>query len=198
MRKILATLATVAAVLGFAASTVAPAQAASAPTILTVSNKTPLPAGGQNEIITGTNLNLVTAVIVDKTAVQIVSQTATKLVFITPAHEAGRVGFTLYYGSKKLIYPDSLVYKKGPSRALAPLPYIPDTLKVGASFSMVPGDPKWATTVLSLTPANCSVDSALNVKALKKGTCKLQISIVLDTMDPNYRGRDAMYDVTIN
>ncbi len=198
MRKFLAIAAAAAAVIGITTATVAPAQAASTPTILTVSNKNPLPAGGQNEILTGTNLNLVTAVIVDKTAAQIVSQTATKLVFIIPAHAAGRVGFTLYYSGKKLAYPDSLVYKAGPTRALAPLPYIPDTLKVGASFSMVPGDPKWATSVLSLTPLTCSVDSALTVKGLKKGTCQLQISIVLDTMDPTYRGRDAMYDLTVN
>jgi len=199
MRKLLAIAAAAAAVIGFTTATVAPAQAASTPTILTISNRTPLPAGGQNEIVTGTNLNLVTSVVVDKAPGRIVSQTATKLVFILPAHALGKTGITLYYGTNKTYaYPNSLVYKVGPSRALVPLPYIPDTLKVGATFSMVPGEPAWATTVTSLTPTLCSVDSALNVKALKKGTCQLQISIVLDTMDPNYRGRDAMYDLTVN
>ena len=198
MRKFVATVAAIAAVFGLVTASSTAAQAASAPTILAISNKNPLPAGGQNEIVTGTGLTLVTGVLVGTTAAQIVSQTATKLVFITPAHEAGRVGITLYYGSKKLVYPDSLVYKKGPTRALAPLPYIPDTLKVGKTFSMVPGNPAWVTTVLSKTPATCTVDSQLNVKGLRKGDCLLQISIVLDTMDPTYRGRDAMYDVVIN
>ena len=198
MRKLGAIFAAVIAAFSIATATVVPAQAAAAPTVLTVSNKTPLPAGGQNMIVTGTNLNLVTGVIVDKSAAQIVSQVPTKLVFITPAHEAGRVSITFFYGAKKLIYKDSLVYKKGPSRALVPLPYIPDTLKVGKTFSMVPGNPAWATVVLSRTPNTCTVDSALNVKGVAKGTCLLQISITLDTMDPTYRGRDAVYDVVIN
>jgi hypothetical protein len=197
MRTLLAFVATAAAVIGITTATIAPAQAAVSPSVLTVSNKNPLPAGGQNIIITGKNLDIVTAVLVDTVSAQIVSQSASTLVFITPAHVAARVGFSLVYGSKKLNYPDSLVYKLGPKRALVPLPYIPDTLKIGASFSMVPGNPAWVTTVKSLTPAVCSVDTALNVKALKRGSCLLQISIVLDTMDPAYRGRVALYDVTV-
>jgi hypothetical protein len=198
MRKLLAIFAAVATVFGISTATVVPAQAATTPVILTVSNKAPLPAGGQNIILTGKNFNVVTSVIVDTTRATMVSKTDTKLVFISPAHSAARVGITLVYGTKKYLYPDSLVYKVGPTRALVPLPYIPDTLKVGASFSMVPGNPAWATTVTSLTQATCTVDANLNVKAIKKGTCQLQISIVLDTMDRTYRGRDAMYDLTVN
>ncbi|MFM6962725.1 MAG: IPT/TIG domain-containing protein [Micrococcales bacterium] len=199
MRKLLAIIATAAVAFGIATVATAPAQAAStSPTILAVSNKTPLPAGGQNVILTGTNLNVVTSVLVDKSVAQVVSQVPTKLVFITPEHLAGRVGITLIYGTKKYVYGDSMVYKAGPTRALVPLPYIPDTLKVGASFSMVPGNPAWATTVVSKTPLTCTVDASLNVTGVKKGTCLLAFSIVLDTLDRTYRGRDAVYDVVIN
>lgn len=198
MRKLIAILAATIAVFGITTATSMPAQAASTPSILTVSNKNPLPAGGQNITLTGANLNVVTSVLVDTSVAQIVSQAATKLVFISPAHSAARVGITLVYGSKKYLYPDSLVYKAGLSRALVPLPFIPDTLKVGKTFSMVPGNAAWVTVVQSLTPLLCSVDSNLNVKGLKKGDCMLQFTITVDSMDPAYRSRTAMYDVTIN
>jgi hypothetical protein len=197
MRKLVAIISATAFLFG-ATSAVMPAQAASTPVITQVSNKNPLPAGGQNIVLTGTNLNKVTSVIVDKDPAQIVSAAATKLVFISPAHVAARVSITLYYTGGKYIYADSLVYKAGPTRALVPLPFIPDTMKVGNTFSMVPGNPKWATVVLSRTPALCSVSSDLTVKALKKGECQLDISITLDTLDPTYRGRQAIYFVTVN
>ena len=99
MRKFIAAVAMIASVLGMSVTT-APATAATpVPKILQVNNKKPLPAGGQNITLYGTNLHVTTAVIIDKTAAAVVSKTATKLVFITPAHASGLVSISLKYGS---------------------------------------------------------------------------------------------------
>jgi hypothetical protein len=103
----------------------------------------------------------------------------------------------LTYPGGKLTLKDALIYRDGPRRALVPLPYIPDTLKVGKTFSMKTGDPAWVVTVKSLTPRTCTV-SGLIVKGKARGDCALQFSITVDTNNRTYRSRDAMWDLVIN
>jgi hypothetical protein len=197
MRKFIAAVAMIASVLGFSIAS-APANAATpTPSILQVSNKKPLPAGGQNITLFGANLNLVTAVVVDKTNATIVSKAATKLTFITPAHMNGLASISLKYGTKTYVLKDALLYKDSANRVLAPLPYIPETLKVGKTVEMTPGNLAWEVVVTTGTPAVCSV-SGLVVTGLKKGECSLNIDVNVDTMDRTYRSRSAVYFVTIN
>lgn len=196
MRKFIAAAAMIASVLGFSISAV-PANAASAPVILQVSNKKPLPAGGQNITLYGSNLQLTTSVIVDKSVATIVSKAATKLTFITPAHMNGLASISLKYGSKTYVLKDALLYKDSANRVLAPLPYIPESLKVGRTVSMTPGNPAWQVVVTTDTPNICSVNG-LVVKALKKGECSLSIDMNVDTMDRTYRSRSALYFITVN
>lgn len=196
MRKFIAAVAMIASVLGFSIAA-APANAATAPSILQVSNKKPLPAGGQNITLYGANLTLVTGVVVDKSNATIVSKAATKLTFITPAHSNGLASITLKYGTKTYVLKDALLYKDSANRVLAPLPYIPETLKVGKTVEMTPGNPAWQVVVTTDTPAVCSV-SGLVVTGLKKGECSLNIDVNVDTMDRTYRSRSALYFITIN
>jgi hypothetical protein len=197
MRKFIAAVAMIASVLGMAVAA-APANAATpVPKILQVSNKKPLPAGGQNITLYGTSLNLVSAVIVDKTTATMVSKEATKLVFITPAHANGLANISLKYGSKTYVLKDALLYKDSANRVLAPLPYIPETLKLGRTVSMTPGNSAWQVVVTTDTPAICSI-TGLVVKALKKGECALNIDVNVDTMDRTYRSRSALYFITVN
>ncbi len=197
MRKFIAAVAMIASVLGMSVAA-APANAATpVPKILQVSNKKPLPAGGQNITLYGTNLNLVSAVIVDKTTATMVSKEATKLVFITPAHANGLANISLKYGSKTYVLKDALLYKDSANRVLAPLPYIPETLKVGRTVSMTPGNSAWQVVVTTDTPTICSI-TGLEVKALKKGECALNIDVNVDTMDRTYRSRSALYFITVN
>lgn len=197
MRKFIAAVAMIASVLGMSVA-VAPANAATpVPKILQVSNKKPLPAGGQNITLYGTSLNLVSAVIVDKTTATMVSKEATKLVFITPAHANGLANISLKYGTKTYVLKDALLYKDSANRVLAPLPYIPETLKVGRTVSMTPGNSAWQVVVTTDTPTICSI-TGLEVKALKKGECALNIDVNVDTMDRTYRSRSALYFITVN
>lgn len=196
MRKFIAAVAMIASVLGFSLAA-APANAAAAPKVLQVSNKKPLPAGGQNITLYGTSLNLVSAVIVDKTAATVVSKAADKLVFITPAHANGLVAISLKYGTKTYVLKDALLYKDSANRVLAPLPYIPETLKLGRTVTMTPGNSAWQVVVTTDTPAICSI-TGLVVKAIKKGECALNIDVNVDTMDRTYRSRSALYFITVN
>ena len=197
MRKFISAVAVVASILGFSIAA-APAQASSAvPSILQVNNNRPLPAGGQNITLFGRNLNVVTAVIIDKSPATIVSKTATNLVFITPPHAEGRVSISLKYGTRTLVVRDSLLYKASANRVLVPLPFIPETLKVGRTVSMLPGNSAWKVTVTTTSTRICSING-LVVTALRKGECALSLDVEVDNMDPTYRSRQALYFVTIN
>ena len=197
MRKFISAVAVVASILGFSIAA-APAQASSAvPSILQVNNNRPLPAGGQNITLFGRNLNVVTAVIIDKSPATIVSKTATNLVFITPPHAEGRVSISLKYGTRTLVVRDSLLYKASANRVLVPLPFIPETLKAGRTVIMTPGNPAWNVTVTTTSKNICSI-SGLVVNALRKGECALSLNVEVDTMDPTYRSRQALYFITVN
>jgi hypothetical protein len=197
MRKLISTVAMIASVLGFSIAA-APANAATAvPSVLQVDNKKPLPAGGQNITLFGKNLNVVTAVVIDKTAATIVSKSATNLTFITPAHAEGLVSISLKYGTKTKVIKDSLRYKASLNRVLAPLPYIPETLKVGRTVSMLPGNSTWKVVVTTDTPTICSI-TGLVVTAVRKGECALTIDIEVPTLDTTYRGRQGLYFITVN
>ena len=197
MRKLIATVAMIASVLGFSLAA-APANAAPAvPSILQVNNKKPLPAGGQNITLFGTNLNVVTSVVIDKTTATIVSKSATALTFISPAHTEGLVAISLKYGTKTKVVKDALLYKGSLNRVLAPLPYIPETLKVGRTVSMLPGNSTWKVVVTTDTPTICSI-TGLVVTALRKGECALTIDVEVPTMDTTYRSRQALYFITVN
>ncbi len=197
MRKLIATVAMIASVLGFSLAA-APANAAPAvPSILQVNNKKPLPAGGQNITLFGTNLNVVTSVVIDKTTATIVSKSATALTFISPAHTEGLVAISLKYGTKTKVVKDALLYKGSLNRVLAPLPYIPETLKVGRTVSMLPGNSTWKVVVTTDTPKTCSI-TGLVVTALRKGECALTIDVEVPTMDTTYRSRQALYFITVN
>jgi hypothetical protein len=197
MRKLIATVAMIASVLGFSLAA-APANAATAvPSILQVNNKKPLPAGGQNITLFGSNLSVVTAVVIDKTAATIVSKSATALTFISPAHAEGLVAISLKYGTKTKVVKDALLYKASANRVLAPLPYIPETLKAGRTVSMLPGNSTWKVVVTTDTSAICSI-TGLVVTALRKGECALTIDVEVPTMDTTYRSRQALYFITVN
>jgi hypothetical protein len=197
MRKLIATVAMIASVLGFSLSA-APANAAPAvPSILQVNNKKPLPAGGQNITLFGSNLSVVTAVVIDKTTATIVSKSATALTFISPAHAEGLVAISLKYGTKTKVVKDALLYKASANRVLAPLPYIPETLKAGRTVSMLPGNSTWKVVVTTDTPKTCSI-TGLVVTALRKGECALTIDVEVPTMDTTYRSRQALYFITVN
>jgi len=197
MRKLIATVAMIASVLGFSLAA-APANAAPAvPSILQVNNKKPLPAGGQNITLFGTNLNVVTSVVIDKTTATIVSKSATALTFISPAHTEGLVAISLKYGTKTKVVKDALLYKGSLNRVLAPLPYIPETLKVGRTVSMLPGNSTWKVIVTTDTLKTCSI-TGLVVTALRKGECALTIDVEVPTMDTTYRSRQALYFITVN
>jgi hypothetical protein len=197
MRKLISAVAMIALVLGFSVAA-APANAAPAvPSILQVNNKKPLPAGGQNITLYGKNLNVVTAVVIDKTAATVVSKSATALTFISPAHAEGLVAISLKYGTKTKVVKDALLYKASLNRVLAPLPYIPETLKVGRTVSMLPGNATWIVVVTTDTPKICSI-TGLVVKALRKGECALSLDVEVPTMDTTYRSRQALYFITVN
>jgi hypothetical protein len=196
MRKFAAIVTMIATMFALSTATVASAAPAK-PSISQVSNKKPLPAGGQNITLTGTNLTLVTSVYVDANSAQVVSKSAGSLTFISPAHVPGLVTITLMYASGSYELKDAMLYKAGPSRALVPLPYIPESLKVGKAFSMQPGNSAWVISIKNNTPSICRVNGML-VTGLKKGECSLLFDITVDTMDPTYRSRQALYFVTIN
>jgi hypothetical protein len=196
MRKLVAIIAAAAFMVGLTSAFATPAQAAS-PAILKVSNMAPVIGGGQNVTLYGTNLNLVTSMKVDASPATIVSKSATSLVFITPAHAEGRVGITLVHAGGQYVLSDCMVYKAISRRALAPLPYIPGSLKVGKTLTLTPGASTWALKVSTSTPKICSV-TGIQVKGLRKGTCLLDLSLTVDSMDPSWRSRSGMYDLTIN
>lgn len=197
MRKFISVVTLIASVLGFSIAA-APAQAVTAvPSIQQINIKKPLPAGGQNITLFGKNLNVVTAVIIDKSEATIVSKSATNLTFISPAHPEGLVSISLKYGTKTYVYRDSLLYKASANRILVPLPFIPETLKVGRTVSMTPGNPAWKVTVTTTSTRICSI-TGLVVKALRKGECALSLDIEVPTMDTTYRSRQALYFITVN
>ena len=197
MRKLISAVTLIASVLGFSIAA-APAQAAPAvPSITQISITKPLPAGGQNITLFGKNLSAVTEVIIDKTKATVVSKTSTTLTFISPPHAEGRVNVSLKYGTKTYVLRGGLIYKTGPSRALVPLPFIPEVLRVGRSFSMQPGSKDWLISIRNGTPKICRV-SGMMVTGLRKGDCSLSFDITVDSMDPTYRSRQALYFITIN
>ena len=197
MRKFISAVTLIASVLGFSIAA-APAQAAPAvPSIQQINIKKPLPAGGQNITLFGKNLNVVTAVIIDKTQATVVSKSGTSLTFISPPHAEGRVNISLKYGTKTYVLKDSLLYKASANRVLVPLPFIPETLKVGRTVSMLPGSSAWKVTVTTTSPSICSI-TGLVVTALRKGECALSLDVEVDTMDPTYRSRQALYFITVN
>lgn len=197
MRKFISALALIASVVGLSVAT-APAQAATVvPAIQQINIKKPLPAGGQNITLFGKNLNVVTSVIVDKSEATIVSKNSTNLTFISPPHVEGLVSIFLKYGTKTYVYRDSLLYKASANRVLVPLPFIPETLRVGRTVSMTPGNPAWKVTVTTTSTRICSI-TGLVVKALRKGECALTLDIEVPTMDPTYRSRQALYFITVN
>lgn len=196
MRKLAAIVTMIATLFALSNATVANAAPAK-PSITQVSNKKSLPAGGQNVTLRGANLDVVTSLYVDNINAQIVSKAKTQLVFITPAHAEGLVSITLMHATGKYVLADSMVYKSGASRALVPLPYIPEMLKVGKAFSMQPGNKSWKITIKNGTPKICKVTGML-VTGLRKGECSLSFDITVDSMDPTYRSRQALYFVTIN
>jgi hypothetical protein len=198
VRKFAAIVTMIVTMFTLSAVSAGPANAAPAkPTVTQVSNKKPLPAGGQNVTLRGTNLNVVTTVFVDNLSAQVVTKSSTSLVFITPPHAEGLVSITLIHPGGSYVFKDSMLYKKGPSRALVPLPFIPETLKVKRSFSMQPGSKDWVIKITNGTPKVCRV-SGLLVTGLRKGECSLSFEITVDSMDPTYRSRQALYFVTIN
>lgn len=198
MRKFAAAITMIATLFALSTVTTTAASAAPAvPSILQVNNKRPLPAGGQNITLYGKNLNVVTAVIINKAPAVVVSKASTSLTFITPPQPAGLASISLKYGTKTYVLKDALVYKDSANRVLAPLPYIPETLKLGRTFSMQPGNSAWQVVVTTDTPTVCSI-TGLVVKGLKKGECALTIDVTVDTMDKSYRSRQALYFVTIN
>ena len=197
MRKFISAVTLIASVIGFSIAA-APAQAAPAvPSIQQINIKKPLPAGGQNITLFGKNLNVVTAVVIDKTAATVVSKTATALTFVSPAHAEGLVSISLKYGTKTKVVKDALLYKASANRVLVPLPFIPETLKVGRTVSMLPGSSAWKVTVTTTSPSICSI-TGLVVTALRKGECALSLDVEVDTMDPTYRSRQALYFITVN
>lgn len=197
MRKFISAVTLIASVLGFSIAA-APAQAAPAvPSIQQINIKKPLPAGGQNITLFGKNLNVVTAVIIDKTPATIVSKSALSLTFISPPHAEGRVNVSLKYGTKTYVLRDSLLYKASANRVLVPLPFIPETLRVGRTVSMLPGNSAWKVTVTTTSTRICSI-TGLVVRALRKGECALSIDMEVDTMDTTYRSRQALYFITVN
>jgi hypothetical protein len=196
MRKFFALVTMVAVSLSLVSAV--PANAAPAkPTVVQVSNKKPLPAGGQNIMLRGTNLDVVNSVFVENINAQIVTKSKTSLVFISPPHPEGLVSITLMHPTGKLVVKGSMLYKVGPSRALVPLPFIPETLRVGRSFSMQSGNKAWVIRIKNATPRICRVSGML-VTGIRKGECSLSFDITVDSMDPNYRSRQALYFVTIN
>lgn len=197
MRKFISAVTLIASVLGFSIAA-APAQAAPAvPSVQQINIKKPLPAGGQNITLFGKNLNVVTAVIIDKTQATVVSKSGTSLTFISPPHAEGRVSISLKYGTRTVVVRDSLLYKASANRVLVPLPFIPETLRVGRTVSMLPGNSAWNVTVTTTSSNVCSI-TGLVVTALRKGECALTLDIEVPTMDPTYRSRQALYFITIN
>ena len=197
MRKFISVVTLIASVLGFSIAA-APAQAVTAvPSVQQINIKKPLPAGGQNITLFGKNLNVVTAVIIDKTQATVVSKSSASLTFISPPHAEGRVSISLKYGTRTVVVRDSLLYKASANRVLVPLPFIPETLRVGRTVSMLPGNPAWNVTVTTTSSNVCSI-TGLVVTALRKGECALTLDIEVPTMDPTYRSRQALYFITIN
>lgn len=197
MRKFISAVTLIASVLGFSIAA-APAQAAPAvPSVQQINIKKPLPAGGQNITLFGKNLTVVSSVIIDKTQATVVSKSGTSLTFISPAHAEGLVNISLKYGTKTLVLRDSLLYKASANRVLVPLPFIPETLKVGRTVSMLPGNSTWKVTVTTTSTRICSI-TGLVVTALRKGECALAIEMEVDTMDTTYRSRSALYFITVN
>ena len=196
MRKLFALVTLVAVSMSLVSAV--PANAAPVkPTVTQVSNKKPVPAGGQNIMLRGTNLDVVTSLFVENINAQIVTKSKTSLVFISPAHPEGLVSITLMHPTGSLVVRGSMLYKAGPSRALVPLPFIPETLRVGRSFSMQSGNKAWVISIKNATPRICRVSGML-VTGLRKGECSLSFDITVDSMDPTYRSRQALYFVTIN
>lgn len=197
MRRAIALVTAAIAAFGLVTASTLPAEAATKPSVKQVSFMTPRPEGGQNITLLGSNLNLVTSMTAGKMNVVIVAKASKQLVFIAPRNPAGYVDLVLKYAGGKVTLKGALFYKDGPRRALVPIPYIPDTLKVGKTFSMKAGDPAWLVTVKSLTPKTCSVNKLI-VKGIARGDCALQFSITVDSNSRTYRSRDAMYDLAIN
>lgn len=196
MRKFAAIVTMIATMFALSAVSTAPASAAS-PSISRVSTKKLLPSGGENVTLTGVNLRLVTSVYVDKTLAQVVMKSNTHLVFISPAHAEGVVSLTLLHPGGSFVLERATAYRLQAFKTLVPIPYIPETLKVGKAFSMQPGNQAWVIKITNSTPKVCKV-SGLLVTGLRKGECSLSFFITVDTMDPTYRSRQALYFVTIN
>lgn len=197
MRKLISVVTLIACVYGFLIASI-PAKAAPAvPSILQVDNKRPLPAGGQNITLFGKNLNVVTSVSVDKLQATIVAQSRTSLTFISPPHEEGQADVSLSYGPKTSVFRNALSYKASAQRVPVPLPFIPETLRVGRNFSILPTNSDWKIKATTTTNRICSV-TGLVVKALRKGECAISMVVDAPVMDRTYRSRLALYFIIIN
>lgn len=159
------------------------------PTVTSVDNRKPAPAGGTVISITGTNLGSVTSVAVDNSLATVTAKTSTKLTFIAPQHAlgaaivlitnpAGTTTFGITYSPQR--------------RPLVPSPTLPDSLRVGASYTVTAQDPSWTVTLTTDSPKICTIKGTV-VKGIKKGSCLLNIDINPDaagsSSNPNWRGK---------
>lgn len=197
MRKLFVAVTAIATVIGLSIS-VAPAQAAGAkPIIESLSYRTPDVRGGQYIQIGGQNLNTVTQVLVDSNAVSIVNQTANTLMIVTPAHDEAYATLTLFSPSGQVSQLDAFSFRPGSRRALAPVPYIPETLKVGKTFKFVPFESTLTVVAKSTTPKICTVIGP-NLKSIKKGSCNLSIAVNIQGNNAKFRSTVTELGVTVN
>jgi hypothetical protein len=62
---------------------------------------------------------------------------------------------------------------------------------------MQSGNKDWVISIKNATPRICRVSGML-VTGLRKGECSLSFDITVDSMDKDFRSRQALYFVTIN
>ena len=168
----------------------APAVAAPSlkPTVTSVDNTKPAAGGGTPITVSGTNLGTVTSITVDNSYATVASKSATALTFLAPQHAlgvatvlitnpAGTATFNINYSPQR--------------RPVVPSPTIPDTMKLGSSLTIKAQDAAWTVTITTDTPKTCSTKKNV-IKALKRGTCALNIEINPDNAqgsNPNWRGK---------
>lgn len=197
MRKLAIAVTAIASMIGLSIS-VAPAQAAGAkPVIESLSYRTPDIRGGQYIQIGGQNLNTVTQVLVDSNPASIVNQTSNTLMFVTPSHDEAYATLTLFSPSGQVSQIDAFSYRPGSRRALAPVPYIPETFKVGKTYKLLPFENTLAVVAKSFTPKICTV-SGLTLKAIKKGSCNLSVAVNIKGANAKFRSTVTELGVTVN
>ena len=186
MKKLLIAITAVLAALTMSI----PAQAAPSlkPTVTSVDNTKPAAGGGTPITVTGTNLGTVTSITVDNSYATVASKSAKTITFLAPQHAlgvatvlitnpAGTATFNINYSPQR--------------RPVVPSPTIPDTMKLGSSLTINAQDSAWTVTITTDTPKTCSTKKNV-IKALKRGTCALNIEINPDNAqgsNPNWRGK---------